>query len=267
MLDQANQRAMKVHLTRIDVGGRTLRVVTLRPGTTARFSTNWFHETWHVLTSPAGAHVLGRLLWGLSFQRQPGTLVLLDRPHLVTTPFDGDAADRVVFAPTELTHVDAPTLRALKERLRRPPPTTTARWHTFGLSAALEDHARRRWSALRWREHLDLAKRDHVRHLAGFIVHTAPLLVMRAHATSVFAMQDTFDTSYHFMADTHSRGCRAEGEVQVFRDFDTKVSAARVARREVLGDSRAIDGDELRWAVQGRAELGAKRLRRAQGAP
>ncbi|MBL8613004.1 MAG: hypothetical protein JNL38_37030 [Myxococcales bacterium] len=266
MSDLDNQRAMKVHLSPIDVGRRTLRVITLRPGTTARFSTNWFHETWHVLTSPAGAHVLGRLLWGLSFQRKPGTLVLLDRPHLVTTPFDGDAADRVVFAPSELTHVDAPTLRALKERLARPTTTTTARWHTFGLPAALEDHARRRWSAHRWREHLDLARRDRVRHLAGFIVHTAPLLVMRAHATSVFAMQDTFDTSYHFMADTHSRGCRAEGEVQVFRDFDAKVSAARVARREVLGEGRAIDCDEVRWAVQRRADVGADRLRRARGA-
>ena len=74
---------LKLHRRQLRLDGRQYTVVTLRPGTDARFSTNHFHDTWHVLSDWHGARLLGRLLWGLAYQRVPGTLVLVDRPFLV----------------------------------------------------------------------------------------------------------------------------------------------------------------------------------------
>ena len=53
--------------------GRDHTAMTLRPVAQARFSTNYFHETWHLLSDGHGAQVLARLLWGLSYQARPGT--------------------------------------------------------------------------------------------------------------------------------------------------------------------------------------------------
>jgi len=74
--------ALKLHLRVLEVHRKTLRVVSLRPQLGARFSTNYYHDTWHILAGVDGADVLGRLLWGLAFQRQPGTLILIDGDHL-----------------------------------------------------------------------------------------------------------------------------------------------------------------------------------------
>lgn len=43
-------------------------MVTLRPGTNALFSTNFYHGTWHILSDWHGARLLGRLLWGRAYQ-------------------------------------------------------------------------------------------------------------------------------------------------------------------------------------------------------
>ena len=62
----AHTRPLKLHLRIIDVGRTTYRVASLRPASRIRFSTNFFHDTWHIVSSPAGAFLLGRLLWGLA---------------------------------------------------------------------------------------------------------------------------------------------------------------------------------------------------------
>ena len=61
-----------MHLRLLTIDRHAYRIVTLRPGTEIVFSTNFFHETWHIVTSQRGAHLLARLLWGLSFERHPG---------------------------------------------------------------------------------------------------------------------------------------------------------------------------------------------------
>lgn len=63
----------KLHRRRLRLDGREYTVVALRPGTEARFSTNFFHGTWHVLSDWHGARLLGCLLggWHTSAPRAP----------------------------------------------------------------------------------------------------------------------------------------------------------------------------------------------------
>ncbi len=257
---RANAVGLKLHLRVVPAGRTTLRVVTLRPATRARFSSNHFHETWHVLTDRAGAFVLARLLWGLSFQRVAGTVVLIDGAHLVPTPFEADPAPPVLLVPPWLTHVDDATLRALRPQLRKPWPSKTIRFHTFGLpgdDAADERHwkdpSRRRDEA-----------REHVELRAGFICWSAPALSFRETARRVYPMRHCRRMDYHYVAYA---GLRPEGEVQVFRDFDGMRTAAGVARRSVLGDpKRAIADLTERDAVYREADRAFERLQRRRAA-
>lgn len=262
-------RSLKVHLRVLDVLGTTLRVVTLRPQTATRFSTNYFHDTWHILSDKDGAALFGRLLWGLAFQRLPGTLLLIDHPHLVPTPFDGDPPDPILVVPEGLTRFDADLLRALALRLRRDPgPPTTIRWHTFGLDAAAaeRDGAPRRSYARLRRERRSLETRERMSRTAGFVCYTAPPELLRDHGLGIHEMR-AFDGygGYYPLAELdrgHSWGY--DGEFQLIPGFADRVSAAVTARREMLGAARAITGDDERYAVYDRQEVALRRLRAAR---
>jgi hypothetical protein len=108
---------MKLHRHVVHAGGRDYTVITLRPGTYARFSDNSYHGTWHFLSDLHGARVLGRLLWDLAYQRVPGTLVLNDGPHLDPSPFSGERADPIALVPASLTHLPERAARELQARL------------------------------------------------------------------------------------------------------------------------------------------------------
>jgi hypothetical protein len=108
---------MKLHRRTIRCGRSVFTVVSLRPGATARFSTAYEHDTWHVLSDAHGGRLLAHLLWGLSFQARPGTLVLIDRPFLVPAPFDAARPAPIVVAPTWCTPFDTPTAARLSRCL------------------------------------------------------------------------------------------------------------------------------------------------------
>ncbi|HEU5392346.1 MAG TPA: hypothetical protein VFV73_41310 [Streptosporangiaceae bacterium] len=63
---------LKLHRHAVWLDGRRFTVIILRPGTGARFASSYYHRTWHVLSDLHGAGVLGRLLWGLAYQRGTG---------------------------------------------------------------------------------------------------------------------------------------------------------------------------------------------------
>ena len=259
-LEPSRREGLKLHLRLVQAAGVVYRVVSLRPGTGVRFSTNRFHDTWHILTDGGGAFVLARLLWGLSFQKQPDTVVLIDRPHLVPTPFDADRADRILVARPG-TPTDAEHLRALAAALRRSRvPDRTIRFHTFGLEEVVG------WTWQEWRRHghvLDAARpHERIDRRAGMLCYVAPPAILRAEAAMIHRTPPSRYGSYHYLVE---RGRWPEGEVQVFSNFADRLSAARVARREMLGDDdRPIVEDEERWAVQERAEAGHARLLRAR---
>jgi hypothetical protein len=188
---------LKVHLRRLDLAGTTYHVITLRPSTRARFSTNFYHCTWHVVSDAAGARLLARLLWGLSYQRQPNTLVLIDAPHLVPTPFDGRRSEPAVFLPAGLTPVREDDLRTLKSRLGRlGPPDQTIRWQTFGLDRELAHRSASEEPSELGREIEALHRpgsreelHERMSHLGGFVCYSAPPAVLRAQALVIHGMR------------------------------------------------------------------------------
>jgi hypothetical protein len=245
---------LKMHLRLLTVGGYTYRLVTLRPITKVAFSTNFFHQTWHIVTDQVGSQLLARLLWGLSFERHPGTLLLVHGDHLLPTPFEAERSDPFLFAPANLTSLDAAGLRLLKSRLNRlGPPAKTIRWQTFGLDAALRarrDHSDdgsplgEESAALSWKKNHPLWQQERMRRLGGFLCYSAPPAILRQQALRIHDLRvqqgnDARGMDYHYLAEKSSRDSWCDGEVQIFSDYLDRVAAATEARQELVANPKA----------------------------
>lgn len=256
---------LKVHLRLLPCGATTLRVLSLRPQCGVRYSTNYYHDTWHILTDPAGAAVLARLLWALAYQRAPDTVIVLGREHLVPTPFEADRAAPCVLAPQPLSPLTGDKLGALARHLRRPgPPHGTVKLQTFGMARALEQYHARRWG----RAELDeLWPREHMRHVEGLVCYSAPREVLELQALAVHRLREFFygGTAYTYLAEHWQTRHHPEGEVQLFSDFTARVSAAQQARRTLLarpGASHATAAERERvWSEVERLRASARRDR------
>lgn len=255
---------MKLHRRTLRLDGRAHTVIGLRPGTAARFSTNHYHDVWHVLSDQHGARLLARLLWGLAYQSRPGTLLVVDRPFLCPTPFDADPADPIVVVPSWHTPFTARAARDLARRLPLSrPPDGTVRWRTHGLDRALADP--RGW--FRALPPGPEAVRGRTRRLHGLFT----LLPARpAEAREWAVTAGRLDTAAYGMDYGYlGEGCRsATAEIQIFRDFQRRVGVARRARADVLARPDApADPAELRPLVWdrhgeiGRADAAAARRR------
>ncbi|MFC4909381.1 hypothetical protein [Actinomadura gamaensis] len=255
---------MKLHRRSMVLAGRPRTVVTLRPGTAVRFSTNLFHGTWHVLSDRHGARLLGRLLWGLSYQSRPGTVVVIDREFVTTTPFDGDPADPIVLVPAWDTPFTVRHARALKARLpRASAPDGTVRWRTHGLDAALADP--RAW--FRKHDDPDDPLRGRVENLNGLVVlrvHTPHEMREWAVLSGMLDPHNRYGMDYSYLGE--GMCFYASGEVQVFRDFHRDVSVARRARADVVARlAEPVAPADLRPLVWDRADLLKRRPDRAVG--
>ena len=228
---------MKLHLRVRRFAGVELRLLTLRPGLRVHLSTNRFHGTWHLLGDGRTARLLGHLMYGLAYQRQPGTAILLHGGHLLPNPFDAARSDPVLLVPDWLTF---PTLRSLKA-LRRSlwdlgRPDTTVRWRTFGLaSEASEADERPRW------------RRERMERIAGLLVYRAPREILRIQGRYVATLFPSRFDNYHYLADHWWNAGFAEGEVQTFRHYRRMVGAAKHARQELL--AHGVPVDEAPWKV------------------
>jgi hypothetical protein len=234
---------MKLHRHAVSFGGRSYTVITLRPGAYARFSNNFYHNTWHILSDLHGARVLGRLLWGLSYQRVPGTLVLIDRAHIDPSPFSAAPATPIALVPSHLTPLPERAARALQTRLPLTRPAGTVRWHTPGLDRALANPEAA--AAVHLRRRHDPKDSHRVMHTGSLLVLAATPRLLQEWALAVFrlgrrlidgGMGDTpLDTDYTPITD-RSAAWWGGGEVQVFSDYRRRVTSARVARREILNE-------------------------------
>ncbi|MFJ1458317.1 TfoX/Sxy family DNA transformation protein [Nocardia sp. N2S4-5] len=237
---------MKLHRRSIRLDGHVHTVISLRPGTSVRFSTNRFHDTWHLLSDDRGAHLLAHLLWGMSFQSRPGTLLVIDHPFLTTTPFDADPADPIVLVPGWCTRLGPRAARELVRRLPlRSAPEGTIRWHTHGLTAAGDDSYLPYWER----------ERGHTQRLSGAIVVTPSTPAECRHwAASALALDTTRYPSDHTYLGPWDHG--HDGEIQIFRNFHRMIGTARRARHQVLHrPTPPANPDALRIAVWDRADV------------
>jgi hypothetical protein len=233
----ANDR-MKLHRHAVSIGGRSYTVITLRRGAYARFSNNFYHGTWHILSDLHGARVLGRLLWGLSYQRVAGTLVLIDRPNIDPSPFSAAPADPIVLVPSDLTVLPERAARALRSRLPLTRPEGTVRWHTPGLDLALaarrDDPTASRAAAIAgmWKD------RDEAHRIArtgGLVTFAATPRLLRDWAVEVYRLGEQGENGMD-CAFLGYEWRLPDGEVQIFTDYRRRVNAARAARREILSE-------------------------------
>lgn len=212
-------------------------MIGLRPDTGARFSNNYFHETWHVLSDRHGARLFGRLLWGLAYQRRRDMFVVIDRPFIDPTPFEAAPARPIVLVPSWLGALRAGELRALGARLPlTDAPDGTVRWHTRGLDQvddAADDED--------YEEFLD----RHFRSRDGALAHAArcgitggmlwfaPRSPTQAKQWAVAAYD--LPVTPRFREDAaYLDWPWVNGEVQVFADYRRMVRSAGDARRRVL---------------------------------
>jgi hypothetical protein len=210
----------------------------MRPGTDVRFSNNRHHDTWHILTDPLGARLLGRLLWGLAYQRVPRTLVLIERPQLDPSPFDAAPAAPIALVPAHLTPLPSRDARELRKRLPLTRPAGTVRWHTPGLAAAAATEPDSYRVIPPWRRDPPTgagADRHRIERAGGLLIFAAKPPVLRDWAVAVYGLGEPphspMDLTYFGRSSW-----RPDGEVQIFDDYRQGVSAARVARREVLAE-------------------------------
>jgi hypothetical protein len=240
---------MKLHRRSLWCDGRLFTVITLRPDTDCRLSTNFYHDTWHILGDWRGARLLGRLLWGLAYQRRPGTLVLIDLPHIDPNPFDGRPGDPIVLVPSDLTALSTHAARALRRRLPlRGAPEGTVRWQTHGLDPVVAQR-------IPWYERPPgvtpapivppRTPRTRIDRIGGLLAFMAPAPDLRAYAPNVYELG-----RYAHRGMDYTELESPDGEVQVFNDYRHRVSAARAARRELRAeglDPAAAGFDELVW--------------------
>lgn len=259
---------LKVHLRLLRLAGQVYRVVTLRPGTAAAFSTNFFHQTWHVVSDQAGARLLARLLWGLSFQRRPGTLILVHGPHLRPTPFEAERSDPFVLLPSHLTPVNEGAFRELKGRLKRlGAPDQTIRWLTFGMDVAT-GAGREQTVSQSCPDDRPLWRRERMGRCGGLIYYSAPPPLLRQQALAIDALRvgqrgSFSDMDYYFLAAATNRAFwRPDGEVQIFADYRERVAAAVEARRELVPNPRQpILCESVQWDVSRRRDAIRRRKR------
>ncbi|WP_067566414.1 TfoX/Sxy family DNA transformation protein [Nocardia acidivorans] len=242
---------LKLHRHLVRSSGRTHTVITLRPGSVARFSTNYYHGTWHVLSDDHGARLLARLLWGLSYQARPGTVVLIDRPFLIPTPFDADPPDPIVLAPGWCAPFGDRVALELKRQLPLSNSDGTVRWHTFGLDRTLKPEAWQSW----WDRYRHWDDEGSVGRRSGLLV-VAPATAEECRAWALSTAQ--LDTSGPYGTDHVELGSwdrGDDGEIQVFRRFRSMANVASQARAQVLSRSDApIDPAVLRPAIWREAE-------------
>ncbi|HEX8009278.1 MAG TPA: hypothetical protein VF482_22950 [Trebonia sp.] len=224
---------VKLHRHRVRLDGREYTLITPRPGTGVRFSTNRYHGTWHILSDLRGARLLARLLWGLAYQRVPGTLALIGPPFLDPNPFDAEPADPIALVAAQLTGLRAQAARDLRRRLPLGAPDGTVRWQTPGLEHALA--ACRRWQRdppAQWRLPWcpPQGPRTRMDRIGGMLVVMGEARELKTWAVATGRLGDGLRDG----TDSTRLDNEYTGEVLVFTDYRRRVSAARAARREVL---------------------------------
>jgi hypothetical protein len=235
------------------LGGSRYAVLSPRPSVEARFATNRYHDTWHIVTDVSGAHLLARLCWAMAFQRHPGTVLVIDPPLLVPNPFDGDPPAPIVIVNNDLGPFDREAAASLRAALPfRSPSEGTVVLQTRGLDIALSDlkEFERREDQARWR---DLhQKRRWIDGSAGLMVIASPPPVLRKWGVDLSGLGSW---SHQGSSWAELDYPQKEGEVQVLEHFGARVENAVEIRNRLFpaqsGERLTEDDRRQIWQVIG----------------
>jgi hypothetical protein len=225
---------LKVQRRSLRLDGLAYTILSPRPSEAARFATNRYHETWHVISDGAGAQLLARLCWAMAFQQRERTFVLIDPPLLVPNPFDADPSTPIVIANNDLGPIGRDAMKSLRSKVPLDTPSMgTVVLQTRGLDAALEDEAAffRRDDRATWRnEHQKWRWIDGTS--GGLLVMAAPPPVLRGWGVDLSNLGRQAQPGMQW--ETYLDHPETTGEVQVIGDFTSQVDAAISVRNQMF---------------------------------
>jgi hypothetical protein len=248
---------LKLHRRTAVLDRRAATVLTLRPSAECRFATNYFHETWHVLSDVVGAQLLAKLSWALAYQRQMGTIAVIDSRFLVPNPFDADKSSPIVLMNSDIAHLTSRAVSDLKVFLGRMGASEgTVKLSTMGLNEILEAGGsealldEQRGSGQFWSGH---ERHVRIERVNGVVVLAAPPPSLKWWAIWLDQLgSHWYRGSDSTILDYKRSWERRDGEVQVFPNFDRMVQRAIETRAKLFPCAEhrelSVDEREVVWA-------------------
>lgn len=223
---------LKLHRFDATLDHKPYTVMTPRPSTKCRFANNLFHGTRHILTDAAGAKLLSKIFWWLSYQRAPNSIVAITDGHLAPSPFDGDPPSPIVIFNADRTHVSRTATDNLRDTLRRPVRSEgTVRVSTPSLHAQVDR-----------RNENDMKEYWHTRSSDFHLTDRTNGLIRICARPDLLRWWSIWlnDLGSHYYRGADHRylsgkaDCFPDGEVQVFRHFEAMVRDAVSLRERLL---------------------------------
>jgi hypothetical protein len=180
----------------------------------------------------------------MAFQRRERTIIVIDSPLIVPTPFDADLSSPIVIVNNDL---GAFSRAAVKDLLAQLPlstaPDGTVVLQTRGLDQALENTAEFRDRNQEAQLHNQHQKRRWIDGSNGLVIVAAPPPVLRTWGVDLSGL----GTWSHEGRSWEYLDYPAKvGEVQVLDDFDSMLATAQAARTRAFPDAvnRRLTEDE-----------------------
>ena len=232
----------KVHRRNVQLGSRAFSVLSLRPSTTHRFAMNRFHETWHILCDAGSAHYLARLLWALSFQKRPNTVLVIDGDHIVPNPFDGEPSPSFVFANQATTAIN----QRQSEQLARMLPLHGGRFSKAPCgTVVMQSQGRNHALAERHDRYPESTSGSawYTKGAAFFALPSEELRFLSLHCDQFDDMERPTDAVF-FGPCKQPNSWYPEGEIQTLAGFGPRVKDVQQRRRRTYGDRSPLTPEE-----------------------
>jgi hypothetical protein len=165
----------------------------------------------------------------MAFQRREHTVMLIDSPLLVPSPFDADLPTPIVIVNNDLGALSRAAVKDLRAMLPLSEPSDgTVVLQTRGLDAALEDSSAFHEGNREWNEH---QKRRWIDGSSGLFVLAAPAPVLRMWGVD---LANCGEHMYQGRDFDYLDFPNKTGEVQVLEEFDSMCTKAAAARCQVF---------------------------------
>ena len=243
MAGVSDQTKLHRFTTRLD--GKPFTILTPRPSQSSNFATNYFHETWHIISDVSGARFLSEVFWWLSYHRAENTVVVIDEAKLAPSPFDADPSSPIAVFNTDTTHLSRAATGELRNIIRRKPKSEG--------TVKVSNHS---FTELAKPTNFDLVnhweKRERQFHLTdrvnGIIRVAANRERLRWWSQWVYGLGNRWYRGSDHRYLEGNRWEHPQGEVQIFRSFTAMVNDALKLRATMFPDSmhRQLNDDERR---------------------